>query len=506
LFERDVLPPFLASRRWFAHKGSEQIAAKLHAIVLLTDQEDDSVIALVDVTAGDESARYALPLAVQWKHFDRNFEHDRVALIAPVRRANREGVLIDAVGEQDLVAAVARHLHESASVGSDALQIAFRASPRFADAPLAPIENLHAAGAEQSNSTVFVGNTYVLKFYRRISPAPSAEFEMGRFLTDVAKFGNTPALLGTVELIENEACFPLAIMHEYVENQGDAWAFTGGYLDRALDEERVLTAEPVPGADKHAAFVNRIRQVGKRVGELHAALASQGDIADFAPEPITRSDLQAWTDALAARASHVFDKLTQSLHRLDEKGLLAAQELLSKRELALERIRTLLPAEVDADKIRHHGDLHLGQILIVKDDAYIIDFEGEPHRPARERLAKAPSARDVAGMVRSLDYAATSALHRIVKVRPEECVKLEAFLDEWRSHATAAFYAGVRDSAGQDRLWPQQEEAARQLLQFFVAEKAIHEIGYDLANRPDWAAVPVAGAYRALFGSEEAAT
>jgi maltose alpha-D-glucosyltransferase/alpha-amylase len=171
----------------------------------------------------------------------------------------------------------------------------------------------------------------------------------------------------------------------------------------------------------------------------------------------------------------------------------------------MERIRSLLPYNIAADKIRHHGDLHLGQILIVKDDAYIIDFEGEPHRTGTERLRKAPSARDVAGVIRSLDYAATAALQRLPKAPAEQLLKLDEFLNTWRTESSRAFYAGIREAVGSGRLWPQDEEIARRLLRFFLVEKAFYEISYELANRPDWIAVPVLGACRVLFPSNEAA-
>jgi maltose alpha-D-glucosyltransferase / alpha-amylase len=263
-----------------------------------------------------------------------------------------------------------------------------------------------------------------------------------------------------------------------------------------------LTAEPEADAEKHLAFANWMRQIGARLGELHKALASREDVASFAPEPITRADLQEWTETLAANAAQVFDRLARDLPRLGERASGPVDELVAKRGLAMERIRSFLPAEINADKIRHHGDLHLGQILIVKDDAFIIDFEGEPHRTGSERLRKAPSARDVAGVIRSLDYAATAALLRIPKAPPEELAKLDAFLDAWRAKAAGAFYAGVRETVGQRRLWPPDDETACRLLQFFVVEKAIYEIGYELANRPDWIAVPVTGACRVLFGAD----
>jgi maltose alpha-D-glucosyltransferase/alpha-amylase len=248
--------------------------------------------------------------------------------------------------------------------------------------------------------------------------------------------------------------------------------------------------------------MNRVSLTGRRVGELHAALASRSDMPDFAPEPITSDDVRDWTETLVASAETIFDRLEQERAKVDERARLLIDDLAGRRDLALARIRGLLPAEVDADKIRHHGDLHLGQILIVKDDAFIVDFEGEPNRSEAERRRKAPAARDVAGMIRSFDYAAMSALRRLINVPPEEGEKLRATLDDWKQRSSRAFYEGVREAAGHARLWPQDAEAAQRLLRFFTAEKAIYEIGYELANRPEWLSVPLAGASRAIFGRE----
>jgi maltose alpha-D-glucosyltransferase / alpha-amylase len=162
----------------------------------------------------------------------------------------------------------------------------------------------------------------------------------------------------------------------------------------------------------------------------------------------------------------------------------------------------LLPETVDAMKIRHHGDFHLGQMLIVKDDVAIIDFEGEPRRSIKDRRRKAPAARDVAGLIRSIDYSATAALQRALKSAPDEHGRLVRALEDWREHSIAAFMAAYRSSLSDRRLWPQSPEAADRLLDFFLLEKAFYEIEYELAHRPDWLRVPLAGTWRILSRSE----
>jgi maltose alpha-D-glucosyltransferase / alpha-amylase len=338
----------------------------------------------------------------------------------------------------------------------------------------------------------------VLKFYRKISRGPNPEIEIGRFLTDKVGYTHSPALLGTVEIVEKAGTSSLAVMHEFVENQGDAWSFTTAYLNRTLEEARLLTAEPTEDIQRHSAFLGRMTVLGRRLGELHLALASRPDIPAFAPEPVSKADLKAWTERLTESAGRVIDRLKHDRRRLDTRAQELADGLIERRETVLKQIKKLLPASLDADKIRHHGDFHLGQTLIVKDDAFIIDFEGEPHRSESERQSKAPAARDAAGLIRSLDYAATSALHAVVNLSPEEGARMSQALEQWRVQSETAFLAGIREVTGPSRLWPQDSDAAQRLLRFFVAEKAIYEIEYELANRPEWVAVPLSGVARAI--------
>ena len=163
-----------------------------------------------------------------------------------------------------------------------------------------------------------------------------------------------------------------------------------------------------------------------------------------------------------------------------------------------DRLKALLPRDIDGLKIRHHGDFHLGQMLIVKDDVFIIDFEGEPRRTLAERRRKAPAARDVAGLIRSIDYSVTAALDRALKLAPDEHGRLAPGLDDWRDRATAAFLTAYRETMADPPLWPADRQAAARMLDFFLLEKAFYEIEYELAHRPDWLHVPLAGTWRIL--------
>jgi len=201
---------------------------------------------------------------------------------------------------------------------------------------------------------------------------------------------------------------------------------------------------------------------------------------------------------VVARAGRVFEALKQRRDAIKDADRPLVEQLLAQRDGLRDRLNALLPSDIDGLKIRHHGDFHLGQMLIVKDDIFIIDFEGEPRRPHAERRRKAPAARDVAGLIRSIDYSATAALERALKVASDEQGRLGAALGEWRDRATAAFLAAYREIRTNAGLWPADPQAAERLLSFFLLEKAFYEIEYELAYRPDWLRVPLTGAIRIL--------
>ena len=500
-FEREVLPAYLGTRRWFAAKGSEAGGSRVGAVIPLGDGELPPVLALIDHASPRGTMRYVMPLVVSWGEIDRATAPP-ASVVAPVRQTSREGVLIDAVAERDLVSSLVRDIHaERVIPASPTMQLELRPTARFASQELPPIAQVRASGAEQSNSTVIINASFVLKFYRRLSAGTNPELEMGRFLTDVANYSNTPPLLGTIELVEGDRRSAIAVLHKFIDNQGDAWAHAGNYLDRFLEEARVLPEIPDAG-DAHAAYLNRMRMIGRRTGELHVALASSAADEAFAPEPVTPADVAEWTAGLVGSAEAMFEELARRYDQLGPRAKPTARALLARRWEAVERMRDMLPPTIAADKIRQHGDFHLGQILIVKDDAIIVDFEGEPERPFDERRRKAPSARDAAGFIRSLDYAATAALHRIPESSGEAPQRLLQALDSWRNAATDAFLVSMRNIAGANRLWPQDTALADRLLRFFVLEKAVYEVGYEFANRPDWVHVPLAGLWRTLFSGE----
>src|SRR5260370_33914774 len=206
---------------------------------------------------------------------------------------------------------------------------------------------------------------------------------------------------------------------------------TNAYLDRNVEEQRLLTGEAAE-SDEQATYLLRMRQVGRRVAEMQLALASRDDVPDFKPEPINPADVDRWTEDVLRRAQRALAKLARRRTRTEGLDRALIDEILSHEPSLPAHLRGLLPETLDAMKIRHHGDFHLGQMLIVKDDVVILDCAGEPRRSLAERRRKAPAARDVAGLIRSIDYSATAAFQRALKSAPDEQGKIARALDDWR--------------------------------------------------------------------------
>jgi maltose alpha-D-glucosyltransferase/alpha-amylase len=274
---------------------------------------------------------------------------------------------------------------------------------------------------------------------------------------------------------------------------------TSAYLDRFIDEQRLLATSERPTESKEQVpYLRYIAQAGRRVAEMHVALSGNSELADFAPEPTRREDVQRWTDELTARAEGILDALKQRRDTIKEADRPLLDQLLAQRPSLRDRLSALLPQDIDGQNIRHHGDFRLDKILIVKDDIFIVDFEGDHRRPLDERRRKAPAARDVAGLIRSIDFSVAAALERAPKVAADEQGKFATALSDWRDGSIAAFLEGYREAMSNQRLWPADPHAADALLNFFLLEKAFDEIEYELVHRLDWLPIPLTGILRIL--------
>jgi maltose alpha-D-glucosyltransferase / alpha-amylase len=521
--ESDVLPAFLPRQRWFGAKDQRVKTASLLARGEITRPPQDGSAAPETFIAGvvearlarGERPRYFLPLATVWSSAETELRQTLVpATLAELRQFRREGALIDALSQDGFPLAVMEAIRQEATIRLEGGEIRCCKTPMFAQA--APPEQVvvRRAGVEQSNSSVIFDDYGMLKIYRRLQPGPHPEIEMSRFLVERAGFANTPPLLALMELdldgTDGWQTHALGVLFGFVRNQGDGWTQALDYLTRYLDDALISSGtRPADLPDPDVFFLSLARQLGIRTAEMHRALAEQGhDDPDFAPEPITAEDVAEWRRELETAAADLLSKLERERARLPVSAQQLTERLLALRDPLFGQIRSLVPDQIEAQKTRFHGDFHLGQVLVVKNDFFIIDFEGEPARPLAERRRKGSPLRDVAGMIRSFDYASFTAVRQLAEARPAAEPRMLQLAEAWRHRAVDGFRAAYRKAMRGCAAYPASKKQAREMVAFFTLEKAIYEVSYELANRPAWADIPLRGVLGILArmeGAERAA-
>jgi maltose alpha-D-glucosyltransferase/alpha-amylase len=413
--------------------------------------------------------------------------------VARVRRGARVGLLFGAASSQDFTAVVLDAMREGTEIKTDEGNLIRFAATSALDAHEAvdPAE-VRRLSAEQSNTSIAIGQRMMLKLYRRLQPGIHPEIEVGRFLTEVAGFRNTPALLGYVEHVANgRTRTALAVLQSFVPNQGDAWSMTLDALRRELDTLALLPAEAAPPLEQaFATYLPYAEILGRRTAEMHLAFATPTDDVAFAAEPFGEKDLAT----VVADARTMAQKAFGALNRIEAEPGSAVAELKERRDACMALIDRLAEVPTGAIKTRVHGDYHLGQVLVVENDVMIVDFEGEPSRRASERRAKSSPWRDVAGMLRSFDYAAATAAREIApRFSETEAERVLAAAHGWRDLTRSVFMKAYEATVRGSPVWIEDEGERGRLLRLHVLAKALYEINYEANNRPDWIETPVRG-------------
>ncbi|MGD9951782.1 MAG: maltose alpha-D-glucosyltransferase [Burkholderiales bacterium] len=490
-FETQVLPAWLEAQRWYAAKGEEGARARLGDWALWESGRATYMLSFIEVEGARETARYFAPLALAWE--DREEERVKAlggAAVAKVRQQASVGLMADAFADEAFCRAVVQAIGEEREVAGAQGTLRFMPTAAFADIACEDV-NLLPVGrpkAQSSNTVVTLGERLFLKGYRRVRPGVNPEFEIGRHLTDKLKFPNIVPVAGALEYQGADGTvMTLALVQAYMPNQGDGWTYVVDTLERYLEERR---AAPPP-ADAHGVHVALMQTLGMRTGELHRALATRTGDPAFDPEPVTERDLEQWKARLRAEAAETFALLAAHRGHLTAPARDDAAELLERRERLLRHVEDCRLPRGPALKTRFHGDYHLGQVLLNKLDFVITDFEGEPARPIEERRAKHSPLKDVAGMLRSFNYARWTALRQALEGHADY-ERLAPYAEDWETRVRRAFLGAYAEAVRASGLYASFDDM-RELLELFELEKALYELRYELGNRPGWVGIPLAG-------------
>lgn len=433
----DRLTEWVVAQRWFSAKSREVTIGVRTSIPLCADPGVGLVVVEARTPAGT---------------------HELFQLVVGEEVDDPEAPAYDVLGDATRAAALADLLRRAGTVEAGDHTVTFRWEDGAP--PLGAVPSVRLLKAEQSNSSVVIDETVILKVFRHLEPGENPELEMLEFLSTHG-FDGAPALVGAYSLHGDLLDATLGVAQEYLVDAVDGWD---------LAQEELTTGR----TDR---LTPRLVELGEVVGRMHSALGSDASDPDFAPE-------EASDEALPIFMATVDEEIEQVFAKLPEHDVFAP--IAGRGDDLRDRLRRMSQGGSVGRLIRHHGDLHLGQTMLDDERWTILDFEGEPSRPLRERRQKRSPLRDVAGMLRSFAYAA-SAAERAGAILPPG----------WEQGARDAFVAGYRSTV-EPSLLPAGEAAFEQVLAIFELEKAVYELRYEIDNRPDWAAIPVAGLVRLL--------
>ncbi|HXS89983.1 MAG TPA: maltose alpha-D-glucosyltransferase [Steroidobacteraceae bacterium] len=494
--EQEVLPEFLRPRSWFARHNVQLAATHLGPASLWRNEHRTFLLSFVDAEIGGARQRYFLPLALAWEDGqDTGALRTAEWTLAKVREHSRVGVLLDAFADPSFCLGIAHCAAANATVPFAGGELQFRSTGEVPALAAVRGHSTNPVGADPTNTSVILDETLFLKAYRRAEAGPNPDVEMTSFLTR-AGYRSIAPLAGSVAHVAEQTTV-LASLFAAIGNQGDVWNYSLNHLERYATT--MFAAQGGAAGDSpHALFVSQMHTLGRRIGQLHCVLARADDSdPGFAAEALQSADQSRWYSAIHFEADSLLRTLRERMPSLEERSAVAARDLLASAERLLARIRELCSGPIAGSKIRHHGNLHLGKVLLVADDFLITGFEGDASLPLAERRSKDSPLRDVAAVLRSFDYARATALERVGMGRPDLRDPLLPALDDWLRQSTEFFLKGYRRAAVESSCVPADDAAFAALTTLFQIQCALHELRRELDHRPSWIEVPI----RALLAS-----
>ncbi len=504
VFLSDILEDYIVKQRWYGGKASRIKYIELSDYFRI--QKDGEVyyglILEIDFVEAFYH-HYFLPIAFVT---DKSFaEQDK---ILPIKINEQQGFIIDAINLEAFRKLVFERILYARP--NDRTRVQYHKSDTFTNVVY---ESSRFLGLEQSNTSIVYNEKFVLKFFRRIYANKNPDYEMSCFLSDKKEFKNTPAYKGSLNIIGSDKEFiSIALMQQMIPNQGDAWEYMLNELNRVfsdLDQKNIvvkslpvhelylrLKIEDVPkqisdwvGLD----LFERIKTIAKRTAEMHIVLGSEFEETAFTPAHFN-GDYTVWLkNRLLYQFQNRLNLIENNLHKLDGLTLELANEFLNNKNIIRKRLVNFDWTKLKGERIRVHGDYHLGQILVKDDDFYILDFEGEPESTIRDRKVKQPPLKDVAGMFRSFHYAIYATIFNNGKKYNQSQEILFEAAEVLYSYFTSVFletYVAAILEANLNIGYNQERDF---ILKYCLLEKAVYELGYELNSRPRWALIPLKG-------------
>ncbi len=522
---------YLRNKRWFAGRMRYTRTLKLVDYIPLPYNLSAANITLVRVeyTEG-EAENYLLPLVALYGDeagAARTGYPD--SIIANISGSGGEpaGVIAEGLIDENFRAALLKYMNRRRQIKGKKGEIVTSNIRRvfYPEYKTMSAETSRVLPEEQTNTSIVYDENFKLKMFRRQEEGESPELEMGRFLTG-RNYQGSPMLAGAIEYRLEKQVPPvtLATLHQFVVNEGDGWAYTrdalGRYFDRVLAKPDIsppqaeyrsfvdISAEPVPEVMCNVLeeFMYSAQLLGKRSAEMHIMLSSDKTNPDFKPEAFSLAYQRSLAHRIRGLSSLVIRYLEDNIDSLPTEEQKYARRVVELAHIVPGYFKDITRKKLTGFRIRCHGDFHLGQVLYSGKDFLFIDFEGEPARSLGERRVKRSSLRDIAGMIRSFQYASFSALSERAAMRAMDVPVLEEWAWAWYVWVSAVYLKSYLDNLADSQILPRSRQERKALLDLYLMDKAMYEINYELSHRPTWIGLPIRGLLQLLEERSEEQT
>ena len=506
-FSTEILENYILKKRWYAGKSSTLKYIEVVNHCRLNSENHTYYGVLIEINFSEAFFQnYFIPLSFMAES-DGKLETN--TLIAPVTFQGEEGHLIDALHIEDFRKLVYNKIMAYSS-DQPAQKVIFHRSETVKPTKY---KSSKFMGGEQSNTSIIYNDESVMKFFRRIYTSKNPDYEINRFLTEKSHFNNVPAYVGSINLdLENGDTITLALLQDLIENEGDAWKYMLQELKSvyANIEKKKINVKKLPDIPLYQrqpintippeiidfAGLNIFLKVSKlalRTAEMHIALGSDMQDTAFTPQKYN-GDYAVW---LKNRLIYMFQNrlntIENNMHKLEGEALDLAKEFLDKKKEIREHFLNFNWTRMKSERIRIHGDYHLGQVLVDKDDFYLLDFEGEPESTIQDRKVKQPPLKDVAGMFRSFHYAIYSTIFNNDGSFTTSQDDMFAAGEVLYKYMIGVFMETYVHKVQTENLNIGYKQEIEFLLDYCLLEKAVYELGYELNSRPRWTIIPLRG-------------
>ena len=512
--ESNILPAYLNKTNWFSGKQRLIFNCTISEYVQLPLGEGEVSLLLLEVNyKSGLPETYILPLAFAKKRFANSLlqEHPQ-AVLCELKWNGQSGVLCDAFYTSSMQEWLFENMAKSSSLSFVTSALSFTGTDemkKHSEKHQAVRSKIYLS-KYQDNTAITYDNSFFLKAYRKVDMGVNPDHEVSQYLSQQAQFKFVPRYLGSIDWKFKKGSYVVAMMQEMVENHGDGYSYmlerVNNYIERILAAKKgfLEKLEYKGSLTEPASFeslstglqdllgaraADQCSLLGARVGELHLALSQSKGSKDFSAENFSLHYQRSLFSPMLALVRETYNTMQKNRKSIPDKG--ALDNLLVRKAEIVSLFKKIYSKKFDVVKTRTHGTLGLSQVLLTGKDVAIHDFGGIPSRSYSETRLKRSPLIDVASMIRSYYYAAYEGFLTTAHVKQEEIIHLLPYAQIWVHYMGGFFLRSYLETVKDTNLIPRSDDDLRIMMQYFLMEKALYALEYELLNRHHRLIIPL---------------